>query len=57
MSHHIALFDPANFNIFLAVMAATAVIVFIALHFVTAGYGMMRGRHCVHLFPTASDGW
>lgn len=32
------------FNTFLAVMAVTAVIVFIALHFVTAGYGMMYNR-------------
>ena len=32
------------FNGFLAVMAITAVIVFIALHFVEAGYGMMYTR-------------
>lgn len=30
-----------SFNIFLSVMALTAVIVFVALHYVTAGYGMM----------------
>lgn len=30
-----------SFDIFLAVMALMAVIVFVALHFVTAGYGMM----------------
>lgn len=32
------------FNIFLISMAVLAVIVFIALHFVTAGYGMMYNR-------------
>lgn len=34
----------STFNLFLAVMAVTAVVVFIALHFVTAGYGMMYTR-------------
>ncbi|MDE5941205.1 MAG: DUF1295 domain-containing protein [Muribaculaceae bacterium] len=33
-----------TFDIFLWVMAATAVVVFVALHFVTAGYGMMYNR-------------
>ena len=32
--------DTTTFNIFLGAMAATALIVFIALHFVSAGYGM-----------------
>ena len=32
------------FNVMLAVMAVLAVIVFIALHFVEAGYGMMYTR-------------
>lgn len=36
--------NPEYFNILLAVMAALAVIVFIALHFVEAGYGMMYTR-------------
>lgn len=33
-----------SFNIFLAVMAATAVVVFIALHYVEAGYGVAYTR-------------
>jgi len=33
-----------SFNIFLAVMAATAMVVFIALHFVEAGYGVAYTR-------------
>lgn len=36
--------DIHVFNTFLAAMALTAVVVFIALHFVTAGYGMMYTR-------------
>ncbi len=32
--------DALNFDIFLAVMAVTAVVVFIALHYVEAGYGV-----------------
>ena len=39
-----ALISTAAFNTFLAIMAATAVVVFVALHFVTAGYGMMYNR-------------
>lgn len=35
------MFSVETFNVFLAVMAITAVVVFIALHFVEAGYGMM----------------
>ena len=35
---------PESFNLFLIVMAVTAVVVFIALHFVEAGYGMMYNR-------------
>lgn len=33
--------DTAIFNTFLVVMAVTALIVFIALHFINAGYGML----------------
>ncbi len=36
--------DLHTFNIFLAIMAAVAVVVFVALHFVEAGYGMMYTR-------------
>lgn len=36
--------DLHTFNIFLAAMAAMAVVVFVALHFVEAGYGMMYTR-------------
>lgn len=38
------LFQPGCFNIFLSVMALTAVVVFVALHFVEAGYGVMYTR-------------
>ncbi len=38
------LFTPVNFNTFLAVMSVSAAVVFIALHYVTAGYGIMYGR-------------
>lgn len=38
------MFSVETFNVFLAVMAITAVIVFVALHFVEAGYGMMYNR-------------
>lgn len=38
------LFQPEIFNVFLAIMAAIAVIVFVALHFVEAGYGIMYSR-------------
>ncbi len=44
MSHGLGLFEVRNFDAFLIVMAVTAVAVFVALHFVTAGYGMMRSR-------------
>lgn len=37
---HFFLFEPENFRTFLWIMAATAVIVFIALNFVEAGYGV-----------------
>ena len=39
-----SLISTAAFNTFLAIMAATAVVVFVALHFITAGYGMMYNR-------------
>lgn len=39
-----ALFQPENFRIFLWVMTATAVVVFIALNFVEAGYGVAYTR-------------
>lgn len=35
---------PLSFNVFLAAMALMAVAVFVALHFVNAGYGMMYTR-------------
>lgn len=38
------LHDIDVFNTFLAAMAAVAVVVFVALHFVNAGYGMMYNR-------------
>ena len=38
--------DTATFNTFLVVMAVTALIVFIALHFITAGYGMLFDKKC-----------
>lgn len=40
----LSLFQPEHFRIFLIAMALTAVVVFIALHFVTAGYGVMYQR-------------
>lgn len=40
----LALFQPQNFNVFLWVMTATAVVVFVALHFVEAGYGIAYTR-------------
>ena len=33
-----------SFDIFLIIMALTAVVVFVALHYVEAGYGMMYSR-------------
>lgn len=39
------LFRPTGYYIIVATMAVLAVIVFIALHRVTAGYGMMRSKH------------
>ena len=36
--------QPETFNIFLTVMTVTAAVVFIALHYVRAGYGMMYTR-------------
>ncbi|HJE39367.1 MAG TPA: DUF1295 domain-containing protein [Candidatus Amulumruptor caecigallinarius] len=56
MSHSLALFDPDYFNTFLTAMAVTAAVVFVALHFVTAGYGMMRGRHWGPCIPNRI-GW
>lgn len=41
---HFALFQPENFRIFLWIMTATAVVVFIALNFVEAGYGVAYTR-------------
>lgn len=38
------LFEPHNFNLFLIIMSATAVVVFIALNFVEAGYGIAYTR-------------
>ncbi|HIT15744.1 MAG TPA: DUF1295 domain-containing protein [Candidatus Avimuribaculum pullicola] len=38
------LHDIDIFNIFLAAMAITAVVVYVALHFINAGYGMMYTR-------------
>ena len=38
------LFQPEHFNIFLKTMAAIAAIVFVALHFINAGYGIMYSR-------------
>ncbi len=38
------LFQPHCFDMFLAVMAFVAVVVFVALHFVEAGYGVMYTR-------------
>ncbi|MDD6777877.1 MAG: DUF1295 domain-containing protein [Bacteroidales bacterium] len=35
---------PENFNMLLAVMTAVAVVVFVALHFIDAGYGIMYTR-------------
>ena len=32
---------PENFDTLLAVMSAVAVVVFVALHFINAGYGIM----------------
>ena len=48
--------DISTFNRFLAIMALTAVVVFVALHFVKAGYGMMYTRRWG---PTISNriGW
>lgn len=48
--------DISTFNSFLAIMALTAVVVFVALHFVKAGYGMMYTRRWG---PTISNriGW
>ena len=37
--------DTATFNTFLVVMAVTALIVFIALHFINAGYGMLFDKY------------
>lgn len=40
----IAIFNPTVFNNVLIAMALLAVVVFVALHFVTAGYGVMYTR-------------
>jgi len=39
-----ALFQPEHFNAFLITMTAIAAIVFVALHFINAGYGIMYSR-------------
>lgn len=44
MTMMMTLFEPQNFNTFLMVMAAVAVIVFVALHVVEAGYGIAYTR-------------
>ena len=36
--------DITGYNIFLGVMVAVAIIVFIALHYVKAGYGIMYSK-------------
>lgn len=41
---HLPIFEPDNFYILLAVMAIIAVVVFIALHFVEAGYGIAYNK-------------
>ena len=40
-----SLFRPEGYYIIVSTMAVLAVIVFIALHRITAGYGMMYGKH------------
>lgn len=55
-SYRFALFEPHNFGIFLVVMAVTAVAVFVALHFVNAGYGIMRGKRWGPCIPNRI-GW
>ncbi len=55
-SYRFALFEPHNFDIFLVVMAVTAVAVFVALHFVNAGYGIMRGKRWGPCIPNRI-GW
>ena len=42
------------FNLFLGIMSLIALIVFIALYFVKAGYGILRG---VWLFPISWLGY
>ena len=34
-----------TYNLFLLIMAAVAVVVFVALYFVDAGYGKFRSKH------------
>ena len=48
--------ETATFNIFLIVMAVTALIVFIALHFVRATVCSSTANG-ESLSPTASGGW
>jgi 3-oxo-5-alpha-steroid 4-dehydrogenase 1 len=52
----ISLFQPEYFNAFLITMAAIAVIVFIALHFIGAGYGIMYTRQWGPAIPNRI-GW
>lgn len=56
LSYCFGLFEAHNFDIFLVVMAVTAVAVFIALHFVNAGYGIMRGKQWGPCMPNRI-GW
>ena len=50
------LFQPEYFNMFLITMAAIAVIVFVALHYVEAGYGIMYSRQWGPSVPNRT-GW
>ena len=50
------LFHPEYFNMFLITMAAIAVIVFVALHYVEAGYGIMYSRQWGSSVPNRT-GW
>lgn len=47
----------AAFNLFLGVMSLTALIVFIALYFVKAGYGIFRTASWELPFPTSWRGY
>lgn len=45
------------FNLFLGIMSLIALIVFIALYFVKAGYGIFRTASWVWLFPISWLGY